>query len=253
MARRHMVFGVCLVLLAAACGGDDDDSTSADESPSAECADVSGDVQVLAAASLTDAFEDVATAFERCGDVSVTFSFGGSSSLVQQIADGAPADVLATADEKTMGEVDEAGEAEVFAHNQIVLAVPEGNPGDVAGLDDLAQGDLFVGLCAAEVPCGKLGAQWLTDAGVAPSVDTFEPDVRSLLTKLEAGELDAGLVYATDVRAAGNAVEVIDVASPEAPITSYPILGLTDAGTTFAAFVVGDQGQAILADHGFQP
>lgn len=248
MARRHMMFGVCLVLLAAACGGDDDDSTS--DSTSDEGATECADVQVLAAASLTDAFEDIAADF---GDCDVTFSFGGSSSLVQQIADGAPADVLATADEKTMGEVDEAGEAEIFAHNRIVLAVPKGNPGDVAGLDDFATGDLFIGLCAAEVPCGKLGAQWLTAAGVTPSVDTFEPDVRSLLTKLEAGELDAGLVYATDVRAAGDAVEIVEVTTPEAPITSYPILGLTDAGAAFADFVLGDEGQAILAEHGFQP
>lgn len=247
MVRRHMAWGVCLVLLAAACGGDDDENTAAEET---DCP-VEGDAQVFAAASLTDAFEGIAAEIGDCA--SITFSFGGSSALVQQIQDGAPADVLATADERTMAEVDEDGEAEVFAHNRLVLAVPKGNPGGITGLEDFAQGDSFIGLCAAEVPCGKLGAEWLAAAEVTPSVDTFEPDVRALLTKLEAGELDAGLVYATDVQAAGDAVEIVEVAAPEAPTTGYPVVGLTGAGTGFVDYVLGPEGQAVLAEHGFEP
>jgi molybdate transport system substrate-binding protein len=231
MARRHIVWGVCLVLFAAACGGDDEGADGC---------------TVFAAASLTDAFEEIAAEVEGC-----TLSFGGSSALVQQIEDGAPADVLATADERTMAEV--ADDAEVFAHNRLVLVVPAGNPGEVAGLADFARDDLFLGLCAAEVPCGKLGAEWLAAAGVTPTVDTYEPDVRSLLTKLEAGELDAGLAYATDARAAGDAVEVVDVATPESPPTAYPIVGLTEEGGEFVDYVLGSEGQAILADHGFEP
>jgi molybdate transport system substrate-binding protein len=247
VARRHMAWGVCLVLVAAACGGNDDD-TSTDE---ADCP-VEGDARVFAAASLTDAFEGIAAEIGDCA--SITFSFGGSSALVQQInEDGAPADVLATADERTMAEVGEAGETEVFAQNRLVLAVPKGNPGGITGLDDFADGDSFIGLCAAEVPCGKLGDEWLAAAEVTPSVDTFEPDVRALLTKLEAGELDAGLVYATDVQAAGDVVEIVEVDAPEAPTTSYPITDFTDAGSGFVDFVLGAEGQAILAEHGFEP
>jgi molybdate transport system substrate-binding protein len=231
MARRHIVWGVCLVLFAAACGGDEEGADGC---------------TVFAAASLTDAFEEIAAEVEGC-----TLSFGGSSALVQQIEDGAPADVLATADERTMAEV--ADDAEVFAHNRLVLVVPAGNPGEVAGLADFARDDLFLGLCAAEVPCGKLGTEWLAATGVTPTVDTYEPDVRSLLTKLEAGELDAGLVYATDARAARDAVEVVDVATPEAPATAYPIVELTEEGAGFVDYVLGSEGQAILADHGFEP
>lgn len=255
-----------LIGLMVACGGDDggDRTSGAAGGASNGGADVTGTVQVFAAASLTDAFEDVAAAFEDSHpNVDVSFSFAGSSALVQQLLDGAPADVLATADERTMGQlVDDApgsllqGEPEVFARNRLALVVPAGNPADLAGLDDLADDDLFVGLCATEVPCGNVAAEVLEDEGITPAVDSYEPDVRSLLTKLVAGELDAGLVYQTDAQAAGDDIEVIEVPELGARTTSYPVVAL-DAGdnpvggAVFADYVRSDEAQRILSDYGF--
>lgn len=249
------------LLAVAGCGSGDDESGATEGSGGGSA--VSGEVQVFAAASLTDVFEEVATVFEEQNpDADVTFNFAGSSALVTQVVEGAPADVLATASPGTMDDAVAAdvvqGEPEVFAHNALVLAVPAGNPGDIGGLDDLADGEQFVGLCAADVPCGTLAADVLADAGVTPSVDTYEPDVRSLLTKITSGELDAGLVYRTDALAAGDDVEVIEVPGLDEQTTAYPIAPLADAPNAAAAelfveLVVSDEGQAILADAGFLP
>lgn len=215
---------------------------------------------MLAAASLTDVFAELAEDFEQANPgTEVTVSFGGSITLVHQVLDGAPADVLATADERTMAEVVEAGmvegEPRVFAQSSLVLAVPTGNPGEVGGLDDLAVDERFVGLCAVDVPCGALATRLLEAAQVEASADTHEPDVRALLTKLAAGELDAGLVYRTDALAEDK-VELVDVAGIEEMTTAYPLAvlapGRTAAARAFADFVVGESAQAVLSDHGFQ-
>src|SRR5690606_34061099 len=150
------------------------------------------------------------------------------------------------------------GEPVVFATNRLRLAVPAGNPADVTGLDDLARDELLVGLCAEGVPCGELARRVLADAGVTPAPDTEEPDVRALLAKIEAGELDAGLVYTTDVRAASGAVEGIDVPAGEAGTTRYPIATVAgaphpDAAAAFVAFVASPAGRDVLAGHGFGP
>jgi molybdate transport system substrate-binding protein len=153
----------------------------------------------------------------------------------------------------------EAGAADApkeFVENQLQIAVPAGNEAGVAGLDDFANADLLIGLCAEDVPCGEFGRAALTNAGVTPSIDTNEPDVRALLTKVEAGELDAGIVYRTDVLAAGDAVEGIEIPPDENVIAVYPIAALTDAGNSegadaFVEFVLSDEGQAILNDYGF--
>ena len=125
-------------------------------------------------------------------------------------------------------------------------------PAGVTGLADFADADLLIGLCAEEVPCGEFGREALANAGVTPSIDTNEPDVRSLLTKVEAGELDAGIVYVTDVLSAGDAVEGIEIPAEDNVIATYPIAALTDAGNpevadAFVAFVLSDEGQEILA------
>ncbi len=135
----------------------------------------------------------------------------------------------------------------VFARNRVVLAVPAGNPAGVRGLEDMGREELFVGTCAPGVPCGDLARAVLSAAGVELQTDTNEPDVRALLTKLAAGELDAGLVYATDVRAAGGAVAAI-------PTGSGALTAPYDPGLAreFVAFVLSDRGRAILADHGFE-
>jgi molybdate transport system substrate-binding protein len=148
------------------------------------------------------------------------------------------------------------GEPQTFVTNQLQIAVPAGNPGGVTGLADFAESGLLIGLCAEEVPCGEFGREALANAGVTPSIDTNEADVRSLLTKVQADELDAGIVYRTDVQAGGDEIEGIDI-PPEHNVTAaYPIAVLADSGApdvadAFVAFVLSDRGQEILTSYGF--
>jgi molybdate transport system substrate-binding protein len=220
-----------------------------------------GTVLVFAAASLTDSFEEIGTAFEAANPgVEVELNVGPSSGLREQILEGAPADVFASADEANMDELVDAGRIDgtpsVFAENVVEIAVPAGNPGGVTDLGSLADDGLLVGLCAEGVPCGELARETLIAAGVEASVDTEEPDVRSLLTKLAAGELDAGVVYRTDVLAAGGSVDGIEVPAGVAAMTRYPIAVVDDApnpdvATAFVAFVTGAEGRRRLASAGF--
>lgn len=220
-----------------------------------------GSITVFAAASLTEAFEETGDEFEaEHPGVSVSFNFAGSSSLREQILAGAPADIFASADEPTMTGLATADalseDPTPFASNRLEIAVPPGNPGEVTGLADLTDPELLVGLCAEEVPCGRLARQLLDDVGIDASVDTNEPSVRGLLTKVEAGELDAGLVYRTDVLAAGNAVEGVPLPANATARSTYPVAPLTDAtdsevAQAFIDFLLSDAGQAILSSHGF--
>lgn len=256
----RLVAAACVpALLLAACGDDDDGSSSATDA-FAEDSAFEGDITVFAAASLTDAFDEVGAAFEEANpDVSIEFNYGASSALREQILSGAPADVFASANTSNMDQVVEEGAAsnpEEFVTNQLQIVVPAGNPGQVSGLDDFADGDLFIGLCAEEVPCGELGREALDDAEVTPAVDTDEPDVRALLTKVEAGELDAGIVYVTDVLAAGGAVEGIEIPAEDNVTATYPVATLSDSGNAtvadaFVEFVLADEGQQILESYGF--
>ena len=216
---------------------------------------LSGTVTVFAAASLTDSFAEVAAAFnEEYPGVEIVFSFGGSSTLATQIVEGAPADVFAAASPATMATVVDAGLATAdpiaFATNILEIAVPTGNPGDVTGLSDFANSDLLIAVCAVEVPCGAAADKAFTAAGITPSIDTYEQDVKAVLSKVELGEVDAGLVYVTDVLANGkvDGVELSDVGPVE-----YPIVSVTtnEAATAFIAFVLSAKGQGILAAAGF--
>lgn len=243
--------------LASACAGDATDPRSDDESNGT----VNGPVLVFAAASLTNAFGDLEAEFELTNpEVDIQLSTAGSSSLREQILAGAPADVFASANEANMAIVAEANEVAstptVFATNTLAIAVPPGNPGDVTALSDLAREKLLIGLCAEAVPCGSSALTALRAAGVEASVDTNEPDVRSLLTKIESGELDAGIVYATDVLASGARVEGVLLPDDLNVETDYPIARLAsgpnpEAAEAFVAFVLSADGGAILAEHGF--
>lgn len=239
------VTATMLVSVACGAGGDDDRA-----------------ITVFAAASLSDAFAEMADAFEEAdSDVQVRLNFAGSSSLREQILQGAPADVFASANEANMDALVEDGSVtapRTFATNRLQIVVPAGNPGGIDDLGDLADGDLLVGLCAVEVPCGDFSRQAFALAGVTPSPDTEEPDVRALLTKVEEGELDAAVVYRTDVIAAGDRVEGIEIPSTQNVVATYPIAGVvaSDRGTDadrFVEFVLGPVGQSILADAGFGP
>jgi molybdate transport system substrate-binding protein len=244
-------------LVFVACG--DDAASSTTEAPADEPA-LEGDITVFAAASLTDAFTELGTTFESENqDVSVELNFGASSALREQILAGAPADVFASANTSNMDQVVEGGAAsdpQDFVTNLLEIAVPAGNEAGVTGLDDYANPDLLVGLCAEEVPCGEFGREALANAGVTPSIDTNEPDVRSLLTKIEAGDVDAGIVYVTDVMAAGDTVEGIEIPADDNVVATYPIAALTDAANpdtadAFVEFVLSDDGQKILDSYGF--
>ena len=217
---------------------------------------------VLAAASLTDAFTALARTFEEeHGRTAVDLGFGPSSGLARSILEGAPADVFASASPTAMAEVVAAGATAGtpidFARNALALVVPAGNPGGVRGLEDLARSDLLVGLCAPDVPCGEVAARVLDDAGVTAATDTEEADVRALLTKVAAGELDVGLVYETDVRAGGDDVEGIALPDGAPAGTRYPITVLEDTderalADAFVALVEGPEGERVLRGLGFR-
>lgn len=226
-------------------------------SGSASTADeLSGTVEVYAAASLQRSFDEIASAFEDAHPgVTVSAVYDGSSTLATQIGEGAPADVFASADEKNMTKVaEQAPDPQIFAGNTLVIAVPKGNPGGVRALADLAR--VTTVLCAPEVPCGAASTTLLSNAGVTVSPASSEQNVTAVLTKVAAAEADAGLVYATDVVGRDD-VEAIVPDGADAVVNRYPIAALTgspnpDAASAFVAFVLSDEGQKILADAGFR-
>lgn len=214
---------------------------------------------VFAAASLTEAFTEIGDRFEAENDgVTVEFNFAASSDLAAQIIEGAPADVFASADQANMDKTVEAGAAadpSVFALNQLVIAVPEGNPDGVTGLADLAGLDFAV--CAAEVPCGTAAQTAIDAAGAELTAVTYEADVKSTLQKLLLGEVDAALVYRTDTIAAQDEVDAVEFPESGAAINVYPIVALEEApngdlAAEFTAFVLAEDAQAVLEAAGFQ-
>ena len=257
-----LLLPVAAALVLAGCGGTSDGATAAPAGSSAADDGLSGSLTVFAAASLTDVFTGLGEQLEAGNpDLDVQFNFAGSSALATQLTQGAPADVFASANEAQMAVVTEAGLADgdpaVFAANVLQIAVPAGNPAGVTGLADLAREELTVAVCAPQVPCGAAAEDVLAAAGVTAAPDTLEEDVRAALTKVELGEVDAALVYTTDVTAAGDAVEGIDVPEAEQAVNEYPIAALGEAPnpTAAAAFVElvrSEQGQQALADAGFR-
>lgn len=219
-----------------------------------------GTITVLAAASLTGALDELAARFEEAyPDVDVVISYGGSSALAEQIVSGSPADVFFSANAATMATVSDAGLAvgpEVLLTNVLEIAVPPGNPGDVSGLADFADADRTIALCDPAVPCGSAAVTLFEAAGITPSADTLEEDVTAALTKVGLGEVDAALVYVTDVIAADGAVEGIEVPEAADVVNEYPISLLTDAPNAEAAqafidLVSSATGIGVFADAGF--
>lgn len=234
--------------------------------PLAACGDDGADtggprtLTVFAAASLTPTFEQLERDFEDTHPgVDVQLSFGGSSDLVAQITEGAEADVLASADTATMDALVDAGlaagEPVEFATNTLTIAVPPGNPADIGGLADLARDDVDLVLCQPEVPCGRAARTVGADAGVELAPVSEEESVSGVLTKVASGEADAGLVYVTDVEAAGDAVEGISFPEAADAVNHYPIVAVDGSGADELAqawidLVLGD-GQATLREAGF--
>ena len=251
MLRRFCTISLALTipgLLVAACGSESKSSTT-------------GSIVVFAASSLTDAFKAVGDAFTaKNPDAKVTFNFAGSSDLVTQIANGAPADLFVSADESNMKKVTDAGnnagDPVIIARNSFEIIVGTGNPKGITGLADLAKTDTIVVLCAEAVPCGKGAATILKNAGIALTPKSLEDKVKGVVTKVTAGEADAGIVFVTDVRAAGDAAAGVEIPADQNVISNYPIVVTKEATNAAAAqafidFVASDAGQAILAKYGF--
>ncbi|MDJ1114925.1 molybdate ABC transporter substrate-binding protein [Microbacterium dauci] len=216
---------------------------------------LTGSLSVYAAASLTASFDELAEAFTaQHPDVQVSPVYDGSSTLATQILEGAPADVFASADQANMMKAAEAtGDPAVFATNTLVIAVPAGNPAGVASLEDLA--DVVTVLCAPEVPCGAASASLLDAAGVTVDAASLEQNVTAVLTKVAAGEADAGLVYVTDVAGRDDVESIVPEGADEV-VNRYEIAEVTDAAnpeaaTAFVDFVLSPEGQAILEGYGF--
>lgn len=218
-------------------------------------------VTVLAAASLTDAFRAAGERFQALHPgVRIELDFAGTPTLVAQVERGAPADVFAAADEASMQRLEQggflSGTASVFARNRLAIAVGAGNPKRIARLADLARPGLVVALCAPAVPAGRYATEAFARAGVAVPEASREVDVRAVLTRVTLGEADAGIVYATDIRTAGDKVAAIDIPEARDIVARYPIAVLKDArdrrdAEDFVAFVLSPAGQEILKRFGF--
>ncbi|GAA3351884.1 molybdate ABC transporter substrate-binding protein [Amorphoplanes nipponensis] len=261
-ARRWAAVAAAALLATAGCAGGENDAAGGGASPGSGGARGSGPVTVLAAASLTESFTAIGTRFEQLNPaLDVTFSFGGSSGLAQQIVSGAPADVFAAASPATMRTVTDAGDAVgapvTFARNQLVIAVAKGNPRGLTSLSALAGPGVKVALCAEPVPCGAAASKALDAAGVRLTPVTLEQDVRAALAKVKLGEVDAALVYRTDAGAAAADVDGVEFPESAGAVNDYPIVALRDApnpagAAAFVAFVRTPEAQQILADAGFR-
>jgi molybdate transport system substrate-binding protein len=239
---------LALLLPLAACSDDEPEQTT---------------LTVYAAASLTTTFEEIAHQFEAEHEgVEVELNFAGSSDLVTQIQEGAPADVFASADTANMDKLVDADltaeDPRNFATNTLEIVTPPDNPAGVASFQDLAAPDLQLVVCAPEVPCGAATATMAESLGVALAPVSEEQSVADVLAKVTSGEADAGVVYVTDVTAAGDSV--LGVPFPESGdvVNTYPIAPVDgsdeeDLAADFVAFVLGDTGQQVLADAGFGP
>jgi len=255
-ARRSALVAAVVALLAPPAPG-----PSAAEGPAG--ATLSGTLVVLAAASLADACRAAGAEFVRLhAGVDVTCSAAASSTLLRQIEEGAHGDVIATADEASMDALAAAGRldgaAAIFARNTLVIAVAPGNPKRIASIRDLARADVSLALCARTVPAGRYAAQAFAAAGLSPPPASEELDVRAVLTRVTLGEVDAGIVYKTDIGAAGGSAEGIAIGEAADVVARYPVAALAEASNraaarAFVAFLLSPSGQATLARFGFLP
>lgn len=257
-----VVAALSLITLSSCSGGSESVSSSSSTASSAAATASATPVElnVFAAASLNKAFPEIADTVLKESDpnIKVTFNFQGSSTLVDQMKEGAPADVFASADQKNMTKASDAKLVDTpkpFASNVLTLIVPKGNPAKITGLDSSLDGKKLV-VCAQGVPCGNATKQLAEKLGVTLNPVSEEQKVTDVRAKVESGEADAGLVYATDAKAAGDKVETIEVARANEVVNSYPI-ALTvstknkEAAQKFIDAVLSDKGQAVLKKYGF--
>ncbi|WP_299037857.1 molybdate ABC transporter substrate-binding protein [uncultured Pseudokineococcus sp.] len=270
---RAVALSSSLLVLTACAGAGDDDGTgdAAPGLPAAEATapgtpvpdELSGTLTVFAAASLTEVVDDLAAALEQQHPgLTVRTSHAGSSELAAQVEQGAPADVLVTADEATMQRVVDAGlvagAPEVVATNTLTVVTPPDDPAGVGSFADLARPGTDVVVCAPQVPCGAATEQLEEATGVALHPVSEEGSVTDVLGKVTSGQADAGVVYATDARRAGDAVREVEVPEAGAAVNAYPVAVLADAtepdaAAALVALLTGAEGQRVLADAGFGP
>jgi len=247
-------------LLLAACSSSSSGSSSGSSSAPGK---VSGTVVVFAATSLTEAFDKIGTQFEKANPgVTVKFNYNGSSSLATSITQGAPADVFASAAPENMKTVTDAGDAagtpQIFTRNTGEIMVEKGNPQHIQSVKDLADPKIKVAVCAPEVPCGAVATAIFKNAGVTVKPVSEETNVGGVVTKVTLGEVDAGIVYVTDVKANEGKAAGVPIPADQNDITEYPIAQLkgapnASAGKAFISYVLGPDGQKVLASFGFMP
>ena len=260
MARTIRARALAAALLALALTGCATTAPAA-TAPTAGATALTGDITVYAAASLKTTFTDLAASFEAENPgTTVALNFAGSSDLVTQIVEGAPADVFASADTKNMTRLTDAALAEGdpvdFATNVLEIAVPPGNPAGITDFASLAGPDVKLVVCAPAVPCGSATLTVATTAGVTLTPVSEESSVTDVLGKVTSGEADAGLVYVTDVTAAGDAVEGLEFDESAEAVNTYPIVALQDSASAdvaqaFVDYVAGQAGQDVLRAAGF--
>jgi len=256
--RRFAVIAAGLAAVAVAgCSS----SSSSSPSTTSSSKPATGTITVFAAASLTGTFTQLGKQFESAhpGDT-VKFSFGPSSGLATQITSGAPADVFASAAPGNMQDVVSAGDAsnpQDFAKNTMEVAVPPNNPAKVKSVNDLAKKSVKVALCQPQVPCGVVAAEVFKNVGITVKPVTLQPDVKSVLTQVETGNVDAGMVYVTDVMVAGSKVKGVTIPANDNASTLYPIATITSSkersiADAFVAYVLSPAGQSVLTAAGFE-
>jgi molybdate transport system substrate-binding protein len=249
-----------LALAATGCASGSGDTGGKTASASATT-ELSGTVTVFAAASLTKTFTELGASFESAHPgTTVSFSFAGSSDLVSQITEGAPADVFASADEANMTKATTAGVTQGdpvdFATNVLAIAVPPGNPAKISSFADLAKPGIKTVICAPQVPCGAATAKVEATTGVTLAPVSQESAVTDVLGKVSSGEADAGIVYVTDVKGAGDKVGSVPFPEASSVVNTYPIVALKDAkdaalAKAFVSFVTGSEGRKVLSAAGF--
>ena len=256
MKKLTLLVLAMFLLVATACGDDsgDDGSGDAATDTTTDSGGESQELLVLAASSLTNAFTAMEPVFEDAHPgVDVVLTFDSSSTLAGQVAEGGPAGVLATADENNMATAVDSGnvsgEPVIFTSNSGVIAVPAGSD-TVTAPEDL-QGDIVLAVCAPEVPCRVVADEMFAERGIDPEIDSEEENVAAVVTKLEADEVDAGVVYVTDDIASDD-IEAIDIGAVVVT-TEYPIVAVSDdeAAQAFVDFVSGPEGQSFLTEAGF--
>jgi molybdate transport system substrate-binding protein len=264
ISRKHVAallvasaLGAGLAGCAAGTPGTSGAATSGSAGPAA----LSGTITVYAAASLKSTFTTLASDFEAQNPgTKITLNFAGSSDLATQITQGAPADVFASADTRNMAKLTDAklidGAPVSFATNVLEIAVPPSNPASISSFADLAKPGVKVVVCAPQVPCGAAVETVEKATGTILAPVSEESSVTDVLGKVTSGEADAGLVYVTDVKSAGDKVKGIPFAESDQAVNTYPIATVgtsvnKELAAAFIAAVTGGEGKKVLSDAGF--